>query len=49
MLIKLAFLAAAFVLGFLVGRNNPNIAVVNDLIAKGKAVVDTTGKLIKKL
>jgi|GEM_PF-5064408 len=35
--------------GFFVGRNNPNISAVNSLISKGKAVVDATGKLIKKL
>lgn len=49
MLIKLALLAAAFIVGFFVGRNNPNLAAVNSLISKGKAVIDTTGKLIKKL
>lgn len=40
---------AVFILGFLVGRNNPNIAAVNSLIAKGQAVIDGSGKLIKKL
>jgi len=47
-LVLLSLLAAAFVAGWLVERNNPNIKVVNDLIDKGQAVIDKTGKLIKK-
>lgn len=38
-----------FIGGFLIGRNNPNLKAVNDLLAAGKAVVDATGKTIKKL
>ena len=38
--------AAAFVAGALVFRNN--IDSVNKLISAGKAVVDATGKIIKK-
>lgn len=37
---------AAFVLGALVFRNN--ISSVNNLISKGKAIVDATGKIVKK-
>lgn len=38
-----------FVFGFFVGRNNPNIKVVNDLVSAGKVVIDATGKLIKNI
>lgn len=38
--------AVVFVIGALVFRNN--IDSVNKLIAKGKAVVDATGKIVKK-
>jgi hypothetical protein len=31
---------------YFVGRNNPNIAIVNKLIAAKKIVVDTTGKVL---
>lgn len=37
---------AAFIIGALVFRNNINS--VNNLISKGKAVVDATGKIVKK-
>lgn len=46
--ISLAFMAASFIIGFLVGRNNPNLAAVNKLIDSGKAAVDAAGKVIKK-
>lgn len=38
--------AAAFTLGALVFRNN--ISAVNSLLSKGKAIVDATGKIVKK-
>jgi len=38
----------AFVSGFLVSRNNPNLKVVNKIISTGQAVIDATGKLVKK-
>lgn len=47
--LAIALIVAAFVLGWLISRNNPNIKVVNDLITKGQAGIDATGKLIKKL
>lgn len=47
-LVLLGLLAAAFIAGWLVERNNPNINAVNDLIGKGQAFIDKTGKLIKK-
>jgi hypothetical protein len=38
-----------WVFGFAVGRNNPSLPAVNNLIAKGKAIIDAaTGKVIKK-
>jgi len=37
---------AAFVIGALVFRNN--ISSVNNLITKGKAIVDATGKIVEK-
>lgn len=44
----ICLLAGAFVAGFLVSRNNPNLESVNKIISAGKAVVDATGKLVKK-
>ena len=38
----------AFVAGFLVSRNNPNLKAVNKIISTGQAVIDATGKLVKK-
>lgn len=35
--------------GFFVGRNNPNLKAVNNLIAQGKAIVDKTGNIVKAL
>lgn len=49
MLAKVIVAAALFAFGFLVGRNNPSIAAVNNLIATGKAVWDDAGKVIKKV
>jgi hypothetical protein len=49
MLIAIILIIAAFVGGFLVGRNNPNISAVNNLISSGKAVYDVGSKIIKKL
>jgi hypothetical protein len=49
MLLKLGLLAAGLIVGYFVGRRNPHIGVVNDLIAAGEWVKDATGKLIKKL
>lgn len=49
MLIKFGLLAAAFIVGFFVGRNNPNLAAVNTLIGAGKVAVNEAGKLIKKV
>lgn len=48
MLIKIFLLAASFVFGFFVGRNNPNLKAVNDMVGAGKVFVDAAGKLIKK-
>lgn len=41
-------IVAAFILGFLVGRNNPNLKAVNNLISAGKAAVTAAGQVIKK-
>lgn len=41
-------LIAVFIVGFFVGRNNPNLKAVNKLIAAGKIVKDIAGNLIKK-
>jgi hypothetical protein len=38
-----------WIFGFFVGRNNPNMKVVNKLLADGKAVVDSLNKTIKKV
>lgn len=38
-----------WIFGFCVGRNNPNLKSVNNLIAKGKVFIDTTGKIIKSV
>lgn len=38
-----------FVAGFLVGRNNPSLAAVNTLIAKGKAVISKAGNIVKTI
>lgn len=38
---------AAFIFGFFVGRNNPNLKSVNKLIDTGKAAVDAAGRIIK--
>lgn len=40
--------AAAFAIGVLFDRNNPNLSAVNKLIAAGKAGVDAAGKVFKK-
>lgn len=48
MIIAIILIVAAFVFGFFVGRNNPNLESVNKIISAGKAVVDATGKLVKK-
>ncbi|HEY4112178.1 hypothetical protein [Puia sp.] len=34
---------------FLIGRNNPHLGAVNDLVSAGKWVIDETGKLIEKI
>jgi len=39
---------ASFIAGFLVSRNNPNLKAVNKIISTGQAVIDVTGKLVKK-
>jgi len=39
---------AVFVFGFFVGRNHPNLAAVNRILEAGKAIVDATGKIVKK-
>jgi len=36
-------------LGWAIGRNNPNLKVVNNLIAKGTHIITATGQIIKKL
>lgn len=47
-MIYLIFSAALgiWIFGFLVGRNNPNIAAVNKMIAGGKVIVAAGNKLV---
>lgn len=47
LLISLAVIGL-WLFGFFVGRNNPNIAAVNNLIGAGKVVIDTTKNILKK-
>ena len=44
-IIALLLIADAIVFYF-VGRNNPSIRIVNKLLAAGKVVADTTGKVL---
>jgi hypothetical protein len=44
--ILLMLLAGTAITFYFVGRNNPNIKAVNKLLAAGKVVADTTGKVI---
>jgi hypothetical protein len=46
MILAIIFIIGAFIGGFLVGRNNPNLSAVNKIISTGKAVVDKTGKIV---
>lgn len=48
LLVLLGLFAVAFIAGWLVERNNPNINAVNNLIDKGQTFIDKTGKLVKK-
>lgn len=47
-MLSVSLVIAAFIVGFFVGRNNPNLSAVNKLIAAGKVVKDTAGKLMRK-
>lgn len=42
-------IVAGTVIGFFVGRNNPSLAAVNTLIAKGKAVISKAGNIVKTI
>lgn len=44
----ISLIVAAFIFGFFVGRNNPNLKAVNDMVGAGKVFVDAAGKLVKK-
>jgi hypothetical protein len=44
--VLLMLLVAVAITFYFVGRNNPNIKAVNKLLAAGKIVTDTTGKVI---
>ena len=46
MLLASILIIAAFIFGYFVGRNNPSIGAVNKLLADGKIVADTTGKVV---
>lgn len=47
MLISISLIVAAFVVGFFVGHNNPNLAAVNRLITAKKAIITATGAIVK--
>jgi hypothetical protein len=38
--------AAIFIFGFFVGRNNPSLKAVDKLIATGKIVKDSAGRIV---
>lgn len=48
MTLAIILIIAAFIFGFFVGRNNPNLKAVNNLIAAGKAAITAAGQVVKK-
>ena len=51
MVFALIFLGVVglFLFGFFVGRNNPNLKSVNNLLAAGKAAYDTASNVVKSV
>lgn len=51
MVLALIFLGVVglFLFGFFVGRNNPNLKSVNNLLAAGKAAYDTASNVVKSV